>query len=88
MACYTSASWLKQQANKIASNFTVSDYSLNQHVLQFQEEMNAGLDGSSIELSQIPTFVTQLPDGSQRVSYSQRIPFDKYLNVTGTLFIS
>lgn len=61
---------MEEYAEDVAQSFAVSVSSLKTYVQSFQEQMIMGLIGGDSELSQIPTFITKLPDGSEKVAFS------------------
>lgn len=51
----------------MAAEFTYSKEALNKGVKQFIEEMKEGLGKQGAQMSQIPTYITAVPNGTEKV---------------------
>ncbi|USP81239.1 uncharacterized protein yc1106_08513 [Curvularia clavata] len=60
---------LADQAKKVAAEFDFSDDAVNKAVKEFIREMDEGLEKKGTELSQIPTYVTAVPNGTEKGLY-------------------
>ncbi|KAK4913113.1 glucokinase [Elasticomyces elasticus] len=56
---------LKAEAQRMAAEFEFSRESLNNAVRKFAEEMTEGLEKQGTHMSQIPTYVTAVPNGTE-----------------------
>lgn len=56
------------EAKRIAAEFEYSAEDVNRAVDEFVSEMEKGLTPEGSTLSQIPSFITSVPDGSEKVS--------------------
>ena len=61
---------LEQEAKRMAAEFEYSKDDLNKGVKEFIAEMKEGLEKQGTHLSQIPTYVTSVPNGTEKA----RIP--------------
>lgn len=59
-----------QEAQRIAAQFEYPTEAVQRDVLEFMKEMEDGLKKENTTLNQIPTFVTAVPDGSEKVLLS------------------
>lgn len=59
---------LEQEAKRMAAEFEFSKDALNKGVKHFIQEMREGLEQSGTHISQIPTYVTSVPNGTEKVS--------------------
>ncbi len=57
---------LEQKAEQIAEEFEISSGTVAERVNYFQVEMENGLSQPSLELSQMPTYVTKLPSSAEK----------------------
>jgi hexokinase len=55
------------EARRVAAEFDFPAAQLNKAVQFFREQMKDGLEKEGSTLSQIPSFVTTVPDGSEKV---------------------
>jgi len=60
---------LADQAKRVAAEFDFSDDALNKAVKEFIREMDEGLEKEGTEMSQIPTYVTAVPNGTEKGLY-------------------
>ncbi|CAA9960137.1 Hexokinase [Pyrenophora teres f. maculata] len=60
---------LADQAKRVAAEFDFSDDALNKAVKEFIREMDEGLGKEGTEMSQIPTYVTAVPNGTEKGLY-------------------
>ncbi|KAI5464596.1 hypothetical protein BGZ63DRAFT_349801 [Mariannaea sp. PMI_226] len=60
---------LADETNHIVSQFEFSDEDLNDHVQEFLSQMNEGLEKENTSLAQIPTYVTGVPNGTEKGLY-------------------
>jgi len=60
---------LAEQAKRVAAEFDFTDDGLNKAVKEFIREMDEGLQQEGTELSQIPTYVTAVPNGTEKGLY-------------------
>ncbi|UKZ95399.1 uncharacterized protein TrAFT101_010243 [Trichoderma asperellum] len=60
---------LAEHTNKIVSEFDFSDEELNRHVQEFLKQTESGLKEDGTSLSQIPSYVTAVPDGTESGVY-------------------
>lgn len=63
---------LIDDAKKVAAEFDYSDTAVNKGVKAFIEQMDEGLEKEGATLSQIPTYVTAVPNGTEKVSPMSR----------------
>lgn len=61
---------LEAEAKRMAAEFEFSKHDLNNAVQRFIEEMNDGLEKFGGHISQIPTYVTSVPNGTEKVESS------------------
>lgn len=54
----------------MAAEFHYSRRALNEGVKQFIAEMREGLEKQNAQMSQIPTYVTSVPNGTEKVSFA------------------
>lgn len=62
---------LEKEAKRVAAQFEYSSQDVNKAVKEFIREMEEGLEKQGTSLSQIPTYVTNVPNGTEKVP-SQR----------------
>ncbi|PSR87267.1 putative glucokinase [Coniella lustricola] len=60
---------LTAETNRIVREFDYSDDQLNQGVSEFLAQMELGLEKDGTSLSQIPTYVTGVPNGTEKGLY-------------------
>lgn len=60
---------LADETNRIVSEFDFTDDDLNRHVNEFLSQMDQGLQKDGTSLSQIPTYVTGVPNGTEKGLY-------------------
>ncbi|KAK0109881.1 glucokinase [Cadophora gregata] len=60
---------LQAATKKVVEDFTLSDEQLQKIVKEFVFELNEGLEKNGSTMSQIPTFVTAVPDGTEKGLY-------------------
>ncbi|RFU73726.1 hypothetical protein TARUN_8530 [Trichoderma arundinaceum] len=60
---------LAEHTSKIVSEFEFSDEDLNRHVQEFLKQTNTGLKQDGTSVSQIPSYVTAVPDGTESGIY-------------------
>ncbi|TVY90008.1 Glucokinase, partial [Lachnellula willkommii] len=60
---------LAAEAKRIAADFEISDTDLNKINLEFVQQMKEGLAKNATNMSQIPTFVTAVPNGTEKGLY-------------------
>lgn len=65
---------LEKEAKRMAAEFEYSKDALNKGVKQFIEEMREGLEKQGAQMSQIPTYVTSVPNGTEKVVISPHWP--------------
>lgn len=58
---------LEAEAKRMAAEFDFTKDDLNKGVQRFIEEMNDGLEKFGGHISQIPTYVTSVPNGTEKV---------------------
>lgn len=58
---------LEKEAKRMAAEFEYSKDDLNRGVQEFIAEMHEGLEKQGTHLSQIPTYVTAVPNGTEKV---------------------
>ena len=58
---------LAEAAERVAAEFEYSGDEVRKAVKQFLKEMDDGLKGDGTHLSQIPTYVTAVPNGTEKV---------------------
>lgn len=63
---------LEKEAKRMAAEFEYSKDDLNKGVKEFIAEMKEGLEKHGTHLSQIPTYVTAVPNGTEKVSTTRR----------------
>ncbi|KZF20945.1 glucokinase [Xylona heveae TC161] len=61
-------SW-KEEVQKVADEFIYTNEDVNKGVKEFLREMDEGLSHSGSTLSQIPTYVTSVPNGTEKGLY-------------------
>ena len=64
------ASNVLDEAKRIAAEFAYPAEHVRRDVAEFMSEMEKGLAKEDTTLSQIPTFITSVPDGSEKVAPS------------------
>ncbi|EMR64021.1 putative hexokinase hxk2 protein [Eutypa lata UCREL1] len=60
---------LAEETKRIAAQFEYSDDDINQGVQEFLRQMHEGLQKDGTSLSQIPTYVTGVPNGTEKGLY-------------------
>ncbi|KAK0759813.1 hypothetical protein N5P37_008003, partial [Trichoderma harzianum] len=60
---------LAEHTSRVVSEFEFSDEDLNRHVQEYLKQTNEGLKVDGTSLSQIPSYVTAVPDGTERGIY-------------------
>ncbi|KAF2465965.1 uncharacterized protein BDR25DRAFT_294582 [Lindgomyces ingoldianus] len=60
---------LAEQAKRVAAEFEFGQEDVRKAVKEFIREMNEGLERDGTELSQIPTYVTAVPNGTEKGLY-------------------
>ncbi|KAI1124857.1 glucokinase [Nemania abortiva] len=60
---------LVEETKRIVAQFDYTDDDLNKGVLEFLRQMNEGLQKDGTSLSQIPTYVTGVPNGTEKGLY-------------------
>ncbi|PVI05836.1 hypothetical protein DM02DRAFT_610511 [Periconia macrospinosa] len=60
---------LAEQAKRVAAEFDFGPDAVNRAVKEFIREMDEGLQKEGTELSQIPTYVTAVPNGTEKGLY-------------------
>jgi len=60
---------LASETTNVVSQFEVSDADLNSNVAEFLKQMAEGLEQDGTSLSQIPTYVTGVPNGTEKGVY-------------------
>ncbi|KAF1832129.1 hypothetical protein BDW02DRAFT_649386 [Decorospora gaudefroyi] len=60
---------LAEQAKRVAAEFDFCDDAVGKAVKEFIREMDEGLEKEGTELSQIPTYVTAVPNGTEKGLY-------------------
>ena len=60
---------LEQEAKRMAAEFEFSKDDLNKGVKEFIAEMHEGLEKQGTTLSQIPTYVTAVPNGTEKGTF-------------------
>lgn len=55
------------ETERVLSQFTFTDEDANRAVKEFRRQMAEGLAADGTSLSQIPTFVTDVPNGTEKV---------------------
>lgn len=63
------ASAVLEEAKRISAGFEYSTEELNKGVEEFLREMEVGLSREDSGLSQIPSYITSVPDGTEKVQY-------------------
>lgn len=58
---------LEREAKRVAAQFEYSSEDVNKGVKEFIREMEEGLEKQGTSLSQIPTYVTNVPNGTEKV---------------------
>lgn len=58
---------LEKEAKRMAAEFEYSKAELNKGVKHFMQEMREGLGKTGGHISQIPTYVTSVPNGTEKV---------------------
>ena len=71
------------EAKRIASQFSYPAESVRRDVAEFINEIDEGLTQEGTTLSQIPTFITSVPDGSEKVHTILSLP--RLLLLSGSL---
>ncbi|KAF5018242.1 hypothetical protein F66182_9785 [Fusarium sp. NRRL 66182] len=60
---------LADESNRVVQEFDFSDEDLNRHVKEFLRQMDEGLHEEGTSLQQIPTYVTGVPNGTEKGLY-------------------
>ncbi|KAF4974054.1 hypothetical protein FZEAL_9008 [Fusarium zealandicum] len=60
---------LADESNRVVQEFDFSDDDVNRHVREFLKQMNEGLSTEGASLQQIPTYVTGVPNGTEKGLY-------------------
>ncbi|KAG8405694.1 hypothetical protein J3459_021560 [Metarhizium acridum] len=60
---------LADKTKRVVSQFDFSDADVNIHVQEFLKQMKEGLETDGTSLSQIPTYVTGVPNGTEKGLY-------------------
>ncbi|PFH59403.1 hypothetical protein XA68_12433 [Ophiocordyceps unilateralis] len=60
---------LADETTRVVSQFDFSDADVNRHVGEFLRQMNEGLEKEDTSISQIPTYVTGVPNGTEKGLY-------------------
>ncbi|KAM0561221.1 hypothetical protein ACHAPJ_003726 [Fusarium lateritium] len=60
---------LADESNRVVQEFDFSDSELNSHVKEFLRQMDEGLQKEGTSLQQIPTYVTGVPNGTEKGLY-------------------
>ncbi|KAG5923956.1 hypothetical protein E4U61_002122 [Claviceps capensis] len=60
---------LADETKRVISQFEFSDAHVNKHVEEFLAQMKEGLEKDGTSLSQIPTYVTGVPNGTEKGLY-------------------
>ncbi|QPG96223.1 hypothetical protein C2857_003585 [Epichloe festucae Fl1] len=60
---------LAGETKRVVSQFEFSDVHVNEHVEEFLAQMKEGLENDGTNLSQIPTYVTGVPNGTEKGLY-------------------
>ena len=66
---------LEAEAKRMAAQFEYSSEDVNKGVKQFIREMEEGLDKQGTFISQIPTYVTSVPNGTEKVGREVMLRF-------------
>ena len=66
--CRPSEMALLKEAQRIAAEFEYSDQHVNEAVKEFIKQMDEGLERQGTTMSQIPTYVTAVPNGTEKVA--------------------
>jgi len=59
---------LSEETQRVVAQFEFTDDDANRSVQEFLRQMHEGLEEDGMSLSQIPTYVTGVPDGTEKVS--------------------
>lgn len=60
---------LTAETNRVVQEFDLNDADLNKGVVEFLSQMDEGLERDGTSLSQIPTYVTGVPNGTEKGLY-------------------
>ncbi|KAJ4194079.1 glucokinase, variant 2 [Fusarium falciforme] len=60
---------LADESNRVVQEFDFTNDDLNRHVKEFLRQMNEGLSKEGTSLQQIPTYVTGVPNGTEKGLY-------------------
>ncbi|KAL6858106.1 glucokinase [Amphichorda felina] len=60
---------LAAETSRVVSQFEFTDDDLNRHVQEFLRQMGEGLEKDGTSMSQIPTYVTGVPNGTEKGLY-------------------
>ncbi|KAF4968585.1 hypothetical protein FSARC_4058 [Fusarium sarcochroum] len=60
---------LADESSRVVQEFDFSDSELNSHVKEFLRQMDEGLQNEGTSLQQIPTYVTGVPNGTEKGLY-------------------
>jgi hypothetical protein len=58
---------LEAETTKVVSQFELPDHELNRATAEFLRQMDEGLRKDGTSVSQIPTYVTGVPNGTEKV---------------------
>ncbi|CAM1502281.1 Fc.00g042650.m01.CDS01 [Cosmosporella sp. VM-42] len=64
---------LADETNRVVSEFDFTDDDLNRHVKEFLRQMNEGLSSDNTSLAQIPTYVTGVPNGTEKLIHDSSL---------------
>lgn len=65
--CRLSSMALLKEAQRIAEQFDYLDEDVNNGVKEFIKQMDEGLEKQGTTMSQIPSYVTAVPNGTEKV---------------------
>ena len=68
---------LADEVKRMAAEFDYNTEEVNKGVKYFIQQMADGLAKDGTELSQIPTYVTNVPNGTEKVLFANNHPLDK-----------
>jgi len=58
---------LEKEAKRVVAEFDFTKDDVNKAVKEFLAEMEEGLEKQGTQMSQIPTYVTAVPNGTEKV---------------------
>jgi hexokinase len=67
---------LEAEAKRMVAQFEYTAEDVNKGVKEFIREMEEGLDKEGAMLSQIPTYVTSVPNGTEKVGHQAHWGFN------------